>query len=179
MASDDLNKLQNNIQTLLERLPDFVAEQAVFYFKDRFRTKEWNGKPWKPAKCPPKKGSLLLRNRLLRDSIRPKLITKDKVIITAGNQKVKYARTHNEGLTVHPRVTEKMRKFAWAKYYKASKSRKKDNCNNPALWKGIALTKNSRLTIKIPKRQFMGNSPHFRRWLINEINIYLDKNLKS
>jgi phage gpG-like protein len=66
-----------------------------------------------------------------------------------------HAEMHNEGgtFTVHPLVTEKSRKFFWAMYKKTG----------VGMWKGMALTKKERLTItmKIPKRQFMGDSAHF------------------
>jgi len=76
---------------------------------------------------------------------------------------VNYAKTHNEGLTVHPRVTEKMRKFAWYKY---SQTKKKDP-QQAKMWKGIALTKKLRLTIKMPKRQFMGMNPELNKLIIS------------
>ena len=55
---------------------------------------------------------------------------------------MKYSKIHNEGGTI--RITEKMRKFFWAKYYET----------RDESWKYMALTKKS--VIAIPKRQFMG-----------------------
>ena len=90
---------------------------------------------------------------------------------------VVYATIHNEGGTVHPRITPKMRRFAWAKYYelgggaqsarKGAKGADKRKSGRPAgkvvpeeamKWKRLALTKKQTLTINIPKRQFMGHS---------------------
>ena len=83
-----------------------------------------------------------------------------------------YATVHNDGATLHPRITPKMRRFAWAKYYAlggggkgSQKGRKGPKKGNPATssgeaekWKALALTKKESLTIHIPKRQFMGPS---------------------
>ena len=76
-----------------------------------------------------------------------------------------------------PTVTPQMRRFAWAKYYQASgkakkaatgkrKGKKKGSAvnnesqeNQEALkWKRLALTKKKKLRIKIPQRQFIGES---------------------
>lgn len=75
-----------------------IAAAATVYFQDRFEEKEWDGVPWAPAKNPPSRGSLMLRSRNLRDSIRPTEITKERVVITAGYEdRVTYAQVHNEG----------------------------------------------------------------------------------
>ena len=84
---------------------------------------------------------------------------------------VVYAPIHNWGDTVHPAVTDKMRKWAWRQFYKsagirknASKktraSRLKEAAANPQaqMWKGLALTRKKKLSIRIPQRQFIGES---------------------
>lgn len=84
---------------------------------------------------------------------------------TPGNGKVTiyndvaYAAIHNEGGTVSPRVTPKMRKYAWARYYEAGGGKKNNRASAEArMWKGLALTKKQRLNIKIPQRRFLGPS---------------------
>ena len=88
-----------------------------------------------------------------------------------------YAPVQNWGGEVNPTVTPQMRRFAWAKYYQASdktkkaatgkkKGRKggsaasnKPQENPEALkWKRLALTKKKKLRIRIPQRQFLGES---------------------
>ena len=84
---------------------------------------------------------------------------------------VEYASIHNEDGEVNPRVTEKMKRFAWYKVYSIAKIRKrkpgekrrKKGTAKPLLpeaemWKALALTKKTRLHIKIPQRQFIGDS---------------------
>jgi phage gpG-like protein len=153
-------------QKVKQVVPKVVAETATEYYKERFRTKEWDSKPWPPTKRFVKRGSLMVRTSSLANSIRPSLVTHTKVRISAGNSKVPYAKVHNEGGKVHPRVTAKMRKWAWANYYKEAKlgsentytswSPSKSHTIN--FYKGLALTKKNKLDIKIPRRQFMGHS---------------------
>ena len=83
-----------------------------------------------------------------------------------------YAPIHNWGGTVTVTVTDRMRRFAWAKYRETSgetkkntgkKSRGKATSKRPPnpqaqMWKGLALTKKKKLNIHIPQRQFLGES---------------------
>ena len=75
-----------------------------------------------------------------------------------------YAALHNRGGTVQPRVTDKMRRFAWAMYYKqagAARLKEKAHGRNTTeseeamRWKRLALTRKRKLLIRIPRRQFM------------------------
>ena len=84
---------------------------------------------------------------------------------------VPYARIHNEGGTIHshPTITPKMRKMAWAKTYSiagVSKGGKlpKDLPEEARKWRALALTKKEKLNIKIkiPRRQFIGESKELR-----------------
>jgi len=99
---------------------------------------------------------------------------------------VEYAEIHNEGgaVNIHPTVTPKMRKMAWAKYYAAlgikKGSKKKIPTTIPedaARWRRLALTKKTKLDIKfmMPKRQFLGPSKE----LIENINARLDSEVQS
>ncbi len=58
---------------------------------------------------------------------------------------VKYARIHQFGGVTHPRVTKKMRGWAWHKWYETGDE----------FYKGLALTKKTRLDVKIPARKFL------------------------
>lgn len=97
----DLNELENYFASLPDKImedsAEIVAETAVSYYKETFRKKAFDGNPWAPAKVPKKTGSLLISSGALLNSIRPAYIGKDKVVISAGNGKVNYAQTHNEG----------------------------------------------------------------------------------
>lgn len=99
----DFNELENYLSSLpgkiLDDAAEIVAETATEYYKGRFREKAFDGNPWAPAKAPRRNGSLLIDSGNLLNSIRPAYVGRDKVVISAGNDKVDYAQTHNEGFT--------------------------------------------------------------------------------
>ena len=66
-----------------------------------------------------------------------------------------YAAIHNRGGILRPTVTPKMRRYAWAQHYReAGDDKKKDT-----FWKRLALTKKTKLTVRIPQRRFMPSKP--------------------
>ena len=76
--------------------PAVVAETAVEYYKERFKEKAFDGAPWVPGR-PKKSGSLLVQSGNLMNSIRPDYVGPDKVIISAGNAQVPYAKEKDAG----------------------------------------------------------------------------------
>ena len=105
----------------LEQLPDSIAanfaesaaETATEYFKESFMRKGFDGQNWQPAKVPKTTGSLLIDTSQLVNSIRPTVVSPERVVISAGNDHVAYAKTHNEGykdlvtVPAHTRVSRK------------------------------------------------------------------------
>jgi hypothetical protein len=67
-------------------------------------------------------------------------------------QTVKYAKIQDEGGITHPKVTDKMRKFAWAMFYATNTKRSK--AIGSYMWLYLALTKKSTLTVTIPKSEW-------------------------
>lgn len=103
---------------------------------------------------------------------------------------VPYAAIHNRGGTLHPKVTPKMRKFAWAMYYKetgitrkmkrggkARKNRQLNESEEAKNWKRLALTRKTQLNIRIPRRQFMPDTPGPE--LVRKINARLDADIEK
>ncbi len=98
MNIDELNSfLQSLPGELLDDASQIVSETAQEYFKDTFRLKAFDGNPWTPARHPKSTGSLLVNSSALLNSIRPAVVTPERVVISAGNDKVTYAAAHNEG----------------------------------------------------------------------------------
>jgi phage gpG-like protein len=83
----------------MEDVPEIIAETATEYFKEAFTKKEFNSNPWAPLKKEKHTGSLLVESGDLVNSIHPAIISREKVVISAGNDKVTYAQPHNEGFT--------------------------------------------------------------------------------
>lgn len=105
---------------------------------------------------------------------------------------VPYAAIHNFGGTVRPRVTKRMRRFAWAMYYELSgipkkgkdgKKRKRYTLPKPEaeMWKRMALTRKQTLVINIPQRRFMpdGDTPELRKKIAARIEKDLMKILNQ
>ena len=61
-----------------------------------------------------------------------------------GKQTVPYAKIQDEGGTTHPNVTDRMRGWAWAMFYKFKEER----------FKWLALTKQSQLTVNVPESKW-------------------------
>lgn len=156
------DRLENDF--LKQQASSVLAETATEYFKASFATKEWDGQPWPQTKAPVTRGSLLLRSGKLMNSIRPSVVESNRVVISAGNDMVPYARVHNEGGTITVPVTAKMRKFAWAMHHKQEKKQK-----DSGVWKGLALSKKQSLTITIPMRRYMGFSRRLNDMIIERL----------
>lgn len=97
---------------------------------------------------------------------------------------VEYAKIHNEGgsFTTHPKVTPKLRKMAWARYFEAAgitremdkEEREKkaaDASEEAKKWKGIAMTKKQKLDVDVnmPQRRFIGPSRELRDMTRQEV----------
>jgi phage gpG-like protein len=99
---------------------------------------------------------------------------------------VVYAPINNWGGEIDVTVTDRMRRFAWAKFYKASGKRKKTGTGqkkrvkrrskpkelNPQaqFWRNMALTQKKKLHIRIPQRQFMGESEELNRRIREKVD---------
>ncbi len=144
-----------DLERFLDQLPDsvmddtseIVAETAVEYFKDSFTRKAFDGNPWKEGKAK-KTGSLLVDSGNLMNSIIPAEITREHVVISAGNDKVDYAKVHNEGfkgeVTINP--------FTRKNGHKVRQHTRKMN---------------------IPQRQFMGKSTELASLIKQRLNSFL------
>ncbi len=157
---EDLEVLKRNIA----QLPRILGNETVDFFKENIdKQTDIHGKPYEgrrftTAKQAPKK--ILKDRHNLYDSIKILSITPNEIIVGINDDEVPYAEAHNEGATIE--ITDKMRKYFWAMHYKL-KGSKEDESN---FYKNLALKKTA---IKIPQRQFMGDSPELDKRLEAEI----------
>ena len=140
---------------ICEESSEIIAEEATEYFKERFTEKEWDGTPWPPAKSPKRSGSLLVRSSALLNSIRPTEVTKDRVVITAGNQKVTYAQVHNEGFSGKVNVD------AFTRNVKGKTQQVRAHTRNTT----------------IPKRQYMGETEELDERILGRIETLIESKL--
>lgn len=165
----DFRKLAENV---LKDLPKNTSEKARAFFLGSFIKQGFTDTsfiPWVKRKDD-LSHKLLQQSLALKNSINITQADFKAVEITAG-EGINYGAIHNEGGTIKVKVTPKMKKFFWAMYKKTEVEK----------WKFLALTKKEEFVIKIPKRQFIGNSETLMTSLdnmfINEIYNYF-KNLK-
>jgi phage gpG-like protein len=170
------------MQDFIKNIIEDVRVDLTDEFVQNLIDKGFFGKKWENTKIPNRKGSMMIRSgNLFRDIKKPKV---------SGNQitwssSLPYASLQNEGGEVI--VTEKMKRFFWAMFYKAngavSKTQKGDARNNDrnkrltaeaAAWKALALQKVG-AKMKIKQRQFIGDHPQVRQ----RIEHVIDKNMKE
>jgi len=180
---------RQRIQKAITRLPNEIGKTAVKFFTDRFRAEAWTDRSaerWKPRKHDygQKKRKILTKSGRLKRSIRILQKSNNNVIV---GSKLPYAAAHNKGMTLHPRVSQKMKQFAWRKYYqnvgKNGEVKKQGSATGASMWKAIALKKvGEKLTVKLPKRKFIGNSAllnrKIERTMIDEIQNAINQNRK-
>ena len=138
------------------RVPSIIARTAVEFYQERFKTQEWDKIPWQPlspayeARKTRGKGQILTASGALARSIRPSLVTAEKVIISGGSAIAPYAKIHNEGLRVQGVV------------------KVRSHMNRSFMGKGkqVQIKQHSRtMNYQMPKRQFMGHSPFLNQIL--------------
>lgn len=142
--------------------------ESLKHFKDSFIKQGFNDsgfQPWKKSRHPFMGKRTLLNTNSLMNSIECTSQSVKRVLVET---KKSYAETHNNGATIT--VTERMKKYFWWQYRIHServqrtkkgnvyKGKANQSTNSKAEFcKAMALRKVGS-KIKIPKRQFMGNS---------------------
>lgn len=143
-----------------------IRTELTEEFDRNFERQGFFNEAWERRKSPVRPGgTILVDTGTLRRSVRSR-ITGDGITFYTD---LPYADIHNEGGEI--KVTPKMKRFFWAKHYEATGAfgRKKDGTKRndkrnrrlsteAEFWKFLALKK-AGTTIKIPRRQFLGNSP--------------------
>lgn len=76
-----------------------------------------------------------------------------------GTQSVRYAKIQDEGGTTHPRVTKRMRRWAWFMYYETGND----------MYRGIALTGKKKLDVKIPASHWFSGVLEYRERDLSEM----------
>lgn len=143
-------ELEQRVKEAMEAVPEVVASTAKRYFLERFSEKSFDGEPWPPwsKRYRPGRGTLLVQSGALRKSIDIDGISARKVVITAGGDRVPYARVHNEEFSGSVVVPSHSRTGRKGKQYVVKRHTRK------------AL---------IPRRQFLGESRELNRILKKDI----------
>lgn len=160
---------------------DDLRVELTEEFDRNFERKSFFDKPWKQTSLQNGRGSVLSRSGALRRSIKSK-VSGGQI---SWSSALPYATIHNEGGEII--VTDKMKRFFWAMFYKSSGaiSQKKDGTAaktkrnekfsaEAQQWKNLALMKTGQ-KMKIEQRQFIGDHPKVRVIIENII----DANVKQ
>lgn len=197
--SASLKAKQKELDTLMRRkLPVKVGRMAKDHYQDNFRKGGFvNGglQRWPQTKrqssgsnsAAAGYGPLLSRRNHLFSSVK---YTPGDYRVRVAND-VEYAQLHNWGGETHLTVTPRMRKFAWAMYYKAAgirkkaakgkrkgKTRQRELPPEAGMWKGLALTRKKKLKVKIPQRQFIGESTELNKQIRQTVETEIRNILK-
>lgn len=164
MTFDELERyLQSIPEKIADDVPDIIAETAVEYYKESFQKKAFDGKPWVEAKTKKKRGSLLVDSGNMINSITVKESTPERVTISAGNDKVPYARAHNEG----------SHDVQYVKPYHRQRLDASDLKSRKRVKVGGKQVKGFSRKANIPKRQFIGKSNELAAIIKDRIDGYL------
>lgn len=165
MAMDDVFK----------NLPTWAGNAALNFFKDSWkrqgfidrRFERW---PKRKKDQAGKARALLVKTGALRRSLRLKVGDTWFEVYTD----MVYAKAHNEGAVITQTVTPRQRRYFWAMHSKAKKLGRSQEADQ---WKGMALSQT--LTIRIPKRQFMGHSNVLERRVVAHVERALQYAIQS
>lgn len=149
--------LENQMEEILQGTAQIVAETSVEYFQNTFRTKKFDGNPWAPPRVPKRSGSLLVQSGALLNSIRPVLVSPERIVIAAGNEKVDYAQVHNEGFTGTVTVPAHIRHTR----------------------RGDQVVRQHTRRVNIPQRQFIGAAQELENDLQERIEAYVKSVLNN
>ena len=144
--------LENCMEEIMQGTAQIVAETSVEYFQDTFRHKAFDGNPWAPPRVPKRSGSLLVQSGALLNSIRPVLVSPERIVIAAGNEKVDYAQIHNEGFKGSVTVPAHIRHTQ----------------------RGDQTVRQHSRNVNIPRRQFIGNARELETELQKRIEAYVE-----
>lgn len=158
--------MTDNFARTIKRILRDIQVELTDEFDRNFEREAFFSEAWERRRSPLRpNGHLLVDSGTLRRSIRSEI--KESSIVFKSD--LPYAAIHNEGGEI--KVTARMKKFFWYKYYSTTGSfgRRKDGSlrrdkrNNrltteAEFWKCMALLKVGS-SIKIPRRRFLGSSP--------------------
>lgn len=158
-------------KTLIDDARRYAQVHCLNFFKDSFRKQGYtdhNFQAWDTRVSPDYRpgGALLISSSFLLESLQ--VISGNKYQLVFGSY-APYSEIHNDGGVLKVHVTAKSRKFFWYMYKKTQDEK----------WKRMALMKKDMMEIKIPKRQFIGESAVMMEELDDWFFGYIVKKFKN
>lgn len=187
-----VKQMEQHFKKVLLYAPAMLGNDAVNFFFDSFKNQGWLGssfQPWVKRKAVTKWGAtprnngraILVDTGRLKRSIRITSIHHNNVTIGTD---VPYAKAHNEGLRLG--FIEQVRPYE-RRVTKLGISSKKQLKTKSNIKFGRVDTGNTiqvqghrrRVNMKLPQRQFMGNSPYLAERLNRRLQAELMKGLRT
>lgn len=182
-----LKSFEKQLKQVLNAMPAVIGQAAVNYFQENITKRQglpnggslqrFKGRVFENSRS--RGQSILNDTGNMVDSI--KIISRSQNNVNVGIRasEIPYAEVHQQGGRIS--VTDKMRKFFWAKYYQhaASAGRNRGKRSAPtnkeaSFWKAMALKKVN-TTINIPKRQFMDMTPDLDKAILRVIKTEMNQ----
>ena len=168
--------LEDQMEEIMQGTAQIVAETSVEYFQDTFRAKKFDGNPWAPPRAPKRSGSLLVQSGALLNSIRSILVSPERIVIAAGNEKVNYAQVHNEGFKGEVTVSAYKRVIKPVKKKTNGDGEEKQDSDENMTTQNV---KEHTRRMNIPQRQFIGNAQELETELQKRIESYVESVLNN
>jgi phage gpG-like protein len=161
------------IKKALQNLPVQIANTAFNHFDRNFATQSWEGKKWKPRSpwAVRNEGRAILHDTGDLRRALTKQVTGSRIRIFIAPPYDKYGNIHNTGGTITIPANKKSERFFWAMYAHAPSGVEKSR------WKAMALKMRSgkSITLKIPKRKFIGESEKLNQKIADKIDVVYQK----
>ena len=158
----------------LSRLPVLAAQDAVNFFQDSFRRQAWIGdttEPWPARKSDKTRRdagrAILVKSGRLKRSVRKIKADWDAVIVGTS---LPYAKAHNEGLNEQVQVKTHVRKVSSRNTRVSTGGRRSQRTST-----GIAFVSGHNRKMRMPRRQFLGES----QWLNRKIERTIIRQLRT
>lgn len=164
-----IQDLQREVSKIMRTMPARLGAEVVRFSHDRWRQQGWLGntfQPWAPRRKGAKRNkgrAILMDKGRLRRSVRVVRVTADSVVIGSD---VPYARVHNEGFAGRVNIPAHTRnKYAKEKRGTGifSTKTRKERERTVTTLSGSTTVKAHTRYIKMPRRQFLGESQYLRR----------------
>jgi phage gpG-like protein len=162
--------MNKDVQKMIARILQDIRVEMTDEFDRNFERQAFFSEAWQRRKSPTRPGgSILIDTGRLRRSVSSRTTENSITFYTD----LPYAAIHNDGGEI--KVTKKMKRYFWHKYYEATGSfgRRKNGeprkdkrtvqlATEAEFWKFMALKKEDSM-IKIPRRRFLGVSPEVEK----------------
>ena len=173
--------VEKRMNSILAKLPTVVGNEALKFTQERFIQQDWldNGsQPWQERSAKNKKNQgrkiLVKTGRLFRS---PRIIETGTNRVVIGVTDVPYAAIHNYGGEIHQAARSET--FARDRITRGKNKGKfkkmKVSAFRAGSSKGFSFKER---TIRMPKRQFIGNSPELRSRLVEKAQQFVSSRLK-